>query len=151
MNYLQAIVRSLRAATQGARDFIVLHKGYFITLIVFLAAFTFVFRNEIDNVAFYIRFINGFIVLLIYIFLLFIKQYRETLVPWDFYTRLRIYILALIAISILTLAPAVMYQGLVAFGGNPPWLRNVISIIGGVNISATTILLLMVFYYRVKR
>lgn len=105
----------------------------------------------IENYAFFIRFLVTTSVLLYYLFFLTRRQLSEMQYGNDHYTPLRRYILAILIVAIVTLAPSVAYQFIISFGGTAEWLRSFVSIIGGVNLIATALLMHLVFTYRVNR
>ena len=151
MTKIATISTNLFAGAKATWCFIWLHRYYTLASIAFISILTAIFHDQVENWAFYTRALNDFAILLIYVFVLCVKQVRETLVPWDVYTRLRIYILVLLLIGTVTLAPAVTFQFLVAIGYESTTLRNIINFIGLVNRDATAVLLMLVFYYRIRR
>jgi len=77
-------------------------------------------------------------------------QALETSRPSDGLTGLRWRIFAIIAISIVSLVPALMYQYFRTIGVESEGLRNVATITSRISSLATIVLLLDVFRYRKK-
>lgn len=106
---------------------------------------------NIENWSFLVRFLITTGIFLVYLVFLVRKQLEEVTQPYDAYTQLRWMILAILLITILTLAPLMMYQIFVAMGHEYRVLRNVVSIVGGINQIASTVLLVLIFKYKVRR
>lgn len=106
---------------------------------------------NIENWSFFIRFLTTTGVLAVYIFILIRKQWEEVAQPYDAYTNLRWIIFAMLWLTVITILPSIPYQFQIATGHEYIFWRNVVSVVGGVNLVATTVLLVLVFRYKVKK
>lgn len=95
-------------------------------------------------------FLISFLSLLVYAFFLMPKQINEVLRPKDWLTRLRWIILTILAVSILTSIPGVVYQYSRVLGDESDFLRNFVTISSNISRLASTVLLVLVFTYRKK-
>lgn len=142
---------NLRQTFRGIKCWVVTHKLHAAFLFLLIQVLLTLWIGDlIVNWSFYLRFIITVNILTVYTFFLFVKQVRETKANKDVYSPLRNYILAILVLSIITLCPLVMYQYLIATGNDSVALRNMISIIGGLNQITTTVLMVLIFTYRVK-
>jgi hypothetical protein len=144
MNYLLNALR-------GIKHWALSHKLHALVLFFIIQALVAVWLgNWVVNWSFYLRFAITVNILTVYIFFLFVKQVKEVKENNDVYTPLRRYILTILILSIITLCPLAVYQALISFGYDSPGLRNFISIVGGINQITTTILMVLIFSYRIK-
>jgi len=104
----------------------------------------------IENWSFFVRAIITTVCVLYCLFFLIRRQLYEVAQPVDSYTPIRRYIFYLLLVILFTLIPAAVYQWLFTFGYEYKWLRNVVSIIGGITIVALFVCLHLIFTFRVK-
>lgn len=104
----------------------------------------------IENYPAFFRFITVFICFCVYVFYLTPRQIREVLRPNDWLTGLRWLILAILTMTALTFIPSLVYLFYLSRGEEYEILRSVSSIIGGINLFGTTILMILIFNYRKK-
>ena len=116
--------------------------------LVVMAILTVVNRNQIVDWAVYFRFFITLSCFMVYFLFLSFKQLQEVVRPVNWLTPLRWLILAILALTTVSLVPSVVYQYYVAIGEKFEFLRQVSSIVGAVNLAGTTTLLVMVFTYR---
>ena len=103
---------------------------------------------EVSNWFFFGRFLITFACFLVFLGFLIPRQTKEVLLPADGLTRLRYWLLGVLLLIVLTLIPSITYQLFVSFGHEYKVLRNVTSIIGGVNLVGMTILFVLIYTYR---
>lgn len=106
---------------------------------------------NIQNWSFFVRFLLTSGVLLVYAFFLIRRQWEEVSMPLDQYTRLRWFIFSMLWVTTITLIPSIPYQLQIALGHEHVFWRNVVSVSGGVNLVATTALMVLIFTYKVKK
>lgn len=104
----------------------------------------------IENPAFLIRATITTACLLVFLFFLIPRQMKEVLLPLDGLSRLRWQIFGILLLIALTLIPSIVYQYFIAFGHEYKVLRNIVSIVGGVNLVGLTVLFVMIYVYRRK-
>lgn len=104
----------------------------------------------IHNYFFLVRFLITLMCFLTFLFFLVPRQTREVLRPLDGLTGLRYQILGILLLITLTLVPPIVYQFFISLGHEYEVLRNVSSIVGGVNLVGLTVLFVMVYIYRRK-
>jgi magnesium-transporting ATPase (P-type) len=102
----------------------------------------------IDNWFFFLRFIITLACFLVFLGFLIPRQTKEVLLPADGLTKLRYWLLGVLLLIVLTLIPSITYQLFVAFGHEYKALRNIASIIGGVNLVGMTVLFVLIYTYR---
>lgn len=104
----------------------------------------------IENWVFFSRFLMTFAVFLLYVLFFNYRQSREVARPRDGLTRLRWIILSVLLLTTVTLVPVMVYQLLISFGHDYGIMRNIISIVGGINVICSTFLLYLIFTYHIK-
>jgi hypothetical protein len=102
----------------------------------------------IQSWPFFIRFLITTACLITYLCLIIGVQWREVLKPKDWLTGLRWFILGSLSISAIALAFPAIYLFYLSLGNDSQTLRQVISLISGVHLISSTVLLVLIFTYR---
>jgi len=116
--------------------------------LVLMAVLTVLNRSNIVDWAVYFRFFITLSCFMVYFLFLSFKQLQEVVRPVNWLTPLRWLILAILALTTVSLVPSVIYQYYVAVGQKFEFLRQVSSVVGAINLAGTTTLLVMVFTYK---
>lgn len=104
--------------------------------------------NELN---FYIAFnlVFGFVLLLGYLYLSLL-QIREVVRPRDWLTGLRVRILIILLLTIITLIPSLVYQGVRLTGDEAGLLRDIVTVTSRISTLCTLVIMVSIFKYRKK-
>lgn len=102
----------------------------------------------IENWAFFVRFLLTTGCFCVYVFFLTPKQLKEAVRPSDWLTGLRYLILGILVLTVVTFIPSIIYLLFLALGQELGTLRQVSSVVGGINLVGTTTLMVLIFTYR---
>lgn len=105
----------------------------------------------IKNWDFFIGFVITLVGLLYYVFFLARKQLIEIFHNKDVYSRLRVYILASLIVTIITLAPTILYQIFLALGYENRTLRGFVVLTSRASFVSGLVLLHLIWTYKVRR
>lgn len=103
---------------------------------------------EIHNWFFFARLIITTICFLVFLCFLIPRQTKEVLLPQDGLTRLRYWLLGILLLITITLIPSITFQFFATIGHEYKVLRNVATIVSGVNLVGLTVLFVLVYIYR---
>lgn len=119
-----------------------------IVLVYAVFLFFLTMMSSITDWAVYFRFCLTLSCFMVYFLFLSFKQLQEVIRPVNWLTPLRWLILATLALTTVSFVPSIIYQYYLSIGQKYELLRQVSTVMGGINLAGTTFFLVLIYTYK---